>query len=144
MKGKFGCMTRKIKNKSNYIKWGLLILFVMAVIFFTAYFFGMMLFVEGKIVEDRPLWELACKARPLCHTWNTALSCSGPAYNIDEVIENGKLNDYYLAKQISSESYELASWEGYNGCNESTNGFFKDENIGKVDTSICACKSILS
>ena len=105
MKGKFGCMTRKIKNKSNYIKWGLLILFVMAVIFFTAYFFGMMLFVEGKIVEDRPLWELACKARPLCYTWNTALSCSGPAYNIDEVIENGKLNDYYLAKQISSEVY---------------------------------------
>ena len=136
----FGCMASKIKNKSNYIKWGILIVLIIAILSFVVTFFVMMLFVEGKIVEDRPLWELACKARPLCYVSSAVWGCEG----LDKMIEEGNLERERLSKGIGSDTYELASWEGYNGCNESTNGFFKDENIGKVDTSICACKSILS
>jgi len=129
-------MTRKIKNKFNYIKWGLLILFVMAVIFFTAYFFGMMLFVEGKIVEDRPLWELACKARPLCHVGTGAShGCSG----LDKAINEGKITSYNAPN-----AYELVNWEGYHGCNGSTKGYSQSYGGSIVGIKGCGCRNIMT
>jgi|SRR3989344_4749124 len=127
-------MTRKIKNKSNYIKWGLLILFVMAVIFFTAYFFGMMLFVEGKIVEDRPLWELACKARPLCDVVSLGgVGCN----NVDNLFQKGEY-------PTDPNQIDLVKWNGYKGCNESTKGYSQSYGGHISGIESCGCESILS
>ncbi len=118
------------------------------ILIFLLYFAYLFVTVEGRIVEDEPLLELACKMRPLCdfgtgsfHGCETIKkSNNNILFSIDKTLSEGKSLEDFNQK-------ELANWKGYKGCNNLTPFYTETENDYYIHKGIqginsCSCKNL--
>lgn len=83
--------------------------------------FGLIRPVSSMITQDRPIIKKLCEIQVKCHTNSVKYPCS------------------YNTEMEDSASSKLISWSGYNGCNESTEGYGVDDDTSYISVEVCGC-----
>lgn len=75
----------------------------------------------GEITQDRPIMKKLCEMQVACQSSIGKYRCS------------------YKNQLRETSVSHLEKWEGYKGCNESTKGYGKNEDVGYIVIEACTC-----
>ena len=93
--------------------------------------------VHNMIVEGDPELEKLCESKLGCYiSVDTDTSCNK---ELDQMISTQQIDKLYEQKLIGSDTYNLANWKGYHGCNESTKGYSANEKNILKNIKKCIC-----
>lgn len=110
-------MGKKQKKKS---KGWIIVLSIIALLILYFFVFVIWRPFDNEITQDRPIIKLLCQMQTACHY------VTGP-WPCEDLTEE----DWMYQK--------IRKWDGYNGCNESSDGF----NNGVIMLGYCSCGGLM-
>jgi hypothetical protein len=123
--GIFSTVTYFSKNtekKAKIKKFSLVLTLIFLLLISFSFTFQIYRPFMGEITEDRPFMEFLCNLQFNCGSGKGPYSCA-----IDDIKYNK----------------ELKKWKGYNGCTNSTKGFYEKEGHKYIVVKSCGCGGLM-